>query len=203
MKESMALALQQKAVSPVLQALLPMAPELAEKLVVPICNAIKTCYCKDELAQVELQKIWASVAPQYLDQLGNFIKLMGQVVDAISEYDKLTIDQTNMVIEKICSEPNVPFAEKQEAIRKIIQNQQAHKEAQTKTYVVGGLGASAVAAGAFATKVISDNRTKRVVETAKLAKEIQKTNRLIALTPAGPIKALGDVALGILKTIKK
>ena len=66
----------------------------------------------------------------------NFIKLMGQIVDAIIEYAKLTIDQTNMVIEKICSEPNVPFAEKQEAIRKIIQNQQAHKEAQTKTYVV-------------------------------------------------------------------
>ena len=60
---------------------------------------------------------------------------MGQIVDAISEYAKLTIDQTNMVIEKICSEPNVPFAEKQD-IRKIIQNQQAHKEAQTKTYVV-------------------------------------------------------------------
>ena len=128
MKEAAVLALQQKAVSPVLAAVLPMAPELAKSLVGPICDTIRTCVCKDQIVQQELYKTWAKIAPQCLEQFGAFMTLMGQIVDASKEYDKLTVHQVDLVIDKICSEPNVPFPEKQEAIRAIIQQQYEHHE---------------------------------------------------------------------------
>lgn len=201
MKDTMALALQQKAVAPALKAVL--TPELADKLVAPICDALKTCYCKDELARVEIAKAWAAAVPQCMGQLDKFIDLMGQFIDAVSEYDKLTIAQTNKIIEKIFSEPDVPFAEKNAAIRDYMQMQYAHKEKQTKTYVTAGLGGTAVVAGVAATKILSDNKTKRVIEVAKTAKVSKIVEGITSLTPTGAIKAIGDTAVNLLKIIKK
>lgn len=210
MKKEASLAVQQKAVGPVLEAILPMAPEVVKELISPICDTVKTCYCKEELTQIELKKIWASVAPQYLEQFGNFINLMGQVVDTIHEYDKLTVEQTNMIIEHICSDPSASFEEKQSAIRETIQNQQNHKEEQTKTYVKAlGIAAGTIS-GTILGKTLSDNHTKRAVEAAKLAKESQKFSALASFSPSAiiketgiAIKELGNTVVNIVNAVKK
>lgn len=203
MKKAADLVIQQKAVGTVLKTVLPMAPEIVKELISPICDTVKTCYCKDELTQIELRKIWASVAPQYLEQFENFINLMGQVVDTIHEYDKLTIDQSNMIIEHICSDLSVPFEEKQSAIREIIRDQNNHKEAQTKSYVAGGLGVLGIASGTFLVKTVSDNRTKRIVEAAKLAQKAQKFSALASFSWAATIKERGNAVVNIWNAIKK
>ena len=199
MKEAAVLALQQKAVSPVLAAVLPMAPELAKSLVGPICDTIRTCVCKDQIVQQELYKTWAKIAPQCLEQFGAFMTLMGQIVDASKEYDKLTVHQVDLVIDKICSEPNVPFPEKQEAIRAIIQQQYEHHERLGDKAVSAakfGAGAAAVGTVGVAGKKGLEAGLRYLENRDKL---LARTSIIQSFSPAGVIKAVGDV----IRIIKK
>lgn len=148
--------------------------------------------CREQITEIELQKQWSVMLPQFKDQFGMFIELMGQVVKVADEYNKLTIGQTNKIIDIINSQPNVPFEKKMEEIRKFVVIQNEHHE----KIFDGVVAAGTTAAGAVvATKV----GTVLIKKGAEVAKHMGTTSAIKAFSPAGTLKAVAKV----IKAVKK
>ena len=158
-----------------------------------ISDAVVKYLCREEITEIEMQKEWIRVLPQFKDQFGMFINLMKQVVTVADGYVKLTASQTNKIIEIINSHPDASFEEKMVQIRAVVNEQNQHNEKLLGKILAAG-GATAVAAkvGPVAIK-----------KGAEVAKHFGTTSTIKAFSPSGTIDALSKGAVRIIKAVKK
>ena len=161
-----------------------------------VSDAIVKLLCRNQITEIELQKQWVAVLPQFKDQVGMFINLMGQVVKVADEYNKLTVSQTNKIIDIINSQPDVPFETKMTEIRKFIAEQNQHHEKILDSVLTAG---TTVAGAAVATKV----GTVAIKKGAEVAKHLGTTSAIKAFSPAKVITATCNGAVKIIKAVKK
>lgn len=158
-----------------------------------ISDAAVKYLCRDEITEIELQKEWIRVLPQFKDQFGMFINLMGQVVKVADEYNKLTVGQTNKIIDIINSQPNVPFEEKMKEIRDFVEMQNRHNEK-----LLGG-----VLAAGTTTVVATKVGPVAVKKGAEVIKHLGTTSAIKAFSPSKTVTALSKGAVRIIKAVKK
>ena len=99
MKEAATRTLLQNTVGPALKATVSNPSEIAA-LAGPLSDALKTCYCKEELKEVELRRVWVQAAPHAEQAFEKFMELLNQVLIISKECSKLRTEQTNMVIQE-------------------------------------------------------------------------------------------------------
>ena len=158
-----------------------------------VSDAVVKYLCREELTEIEMQKEWIRVLPQFKDQFGIFISLMRQVVTVADGYVKLTASQTNKIIEIINSQPNVPFETKMKEIRAFVEGQNRHNEKLLGKILAAGTTT------VVATKVAP----VAIKKGAEVAKHMGTASTIKAFSPSGTINALSKGAVRIIKAVKK
>ena len=161
-----------------------------------VCDAVVKYLCKGELTEIETQRIWAQALPQFKEQFSLFINLMGQVVKAADDYTKLTVTQTNKIIDIIISQPDAPFEAKMEQIRKFMAMQNEHHEKILDSTLKAG---SAVVGAAVTAKVAP----VAIKKGAEVLKHFGTTSAVKAFSPSKVITATCKGAVKIIKAVKK
>ena len=195
MKEAATRTLLQNTVGPALKATVSNPSEIAARAG-PLSDALKTCYCKEELKEVELRRVWVQAAPHAEQAFEKFMELLNQVLIISKECSKLRTEQTNMVIQEICKDPNASFSEKQDRIMAQIRQQDQHNEQIVDKVVDAGKFITSAA-------VVGGGVTVLAKEGRKIATVCAKTSAVKAFSPAGAIKAACNGIKGIVKAVKK